>query len=77
MRSRVQLYQEFKAYVTRCNADCSITFSTPKDHRLTLVATAIVVWRTVVMEYTLFEDGEIYLNSMRSTNKFDRPSMVI
>lgn len=77
MRSRVQLYKEFKEYVTRCNSDCTITFSMPKDHRLSLVATAIVVWRTVVMEYTLFENGEIYLNAMRSTNKFEKPSWVI
>lgn len=72
MRSRVELYKAFKEKITMLNPDCTITFSVTRDMKLTLVATAIVVWRTVVIEYTLFENGAVFLNHMRSTNHFEK-----
>lgn len=62
--NKVQLYKRFKEEMNTFHATAKIVYSINRVRGLRLIATATVIYGSIVSQYTLWTDGAIYCSPL-------------
>ena len=68
--NKVQLYKRFKKEINEFHHKAKIVYSICHVHRSRIIATATVLYGSLVSQYTLYTDGTIWCAPLDVNYKF-------